>query len=109
MGNEPTDTWSQRLRELDRIGGLGLSALILFGIYRLVTIQLAAYNGLLDEVALSQRSVATSQEALVEHTEEVADLLRVATQNQRTIASAIKGRDHCIPFWHEDLHEEEGE
>jgi hypothetical protein len=107
MGNEPTDTWSQRLRELDRIGGLGLSALILFGIYRLVTIQLSAYNGLLDEVASSQRSVADSQLALVQHTEEVADLLRVATENQGKIVAAIRERGRCIPMWHDmdDLHD----
>lgn len=109
MGEEPTDTWSQRLRELDRIGGLGLSALILFGIYRLITIQLSAYNGLLDEVAESQRSVAESQLVLVEHTAEVAELLRVATGNQKTIAQAIRDRAHCVPYWHGEEHEKDRE
>lgn len=93
---EQEDIWSQRLRSLDRIGGLGLSALILFGLYRLVTFQLAAYNGLLDEVAESQNSVALSQEIMVDHMEDVTMYLKTATDNQLRIVRAIEARNLCV-------------
>lgn len=95
-GERPADVWSQRLRELDRIGGLGLSALILFGLYRLVTLQLAAYNGLLDSVAEAQNSVAASQIRLVQQIDEFLRTQRETNQLLRDIAADHDGVRECV-------------
>jgi hypothetical protein len=99
MSNErqegPSDVWSQRLRELDRIGGLGLSALILFGLYRLVTLQLTAYNGMLVAVADAQQSVAESQVRLVTQIDVFLGAQQVANELLQEIAEDHDGVREC--------------
>jgi len=52
------DVWSQRLRELDRVGGLALAALILIGLYNLATTQLQNYSEAISALAKSNQIVA---------------------------------------------------
>lgn len=89
------DVWSQRLRELDRIGGLGLSALILFGLYRVVTIQLTAYNGMLTAVADAQHSVANSQIKLVVQIDRFLEMHSDANELLQEIAEDHDGVREC--------------
>lgn len=94
--NGPSDVWSQRLRELDRIGGLGLSALILFGLYRLVTLQLTAYNELLEAVAVAQGSVAESQIKLVSQIDQFLSTQQDTNRLLREIAEDHDGVRECV-------------
>lgn len=89
------DVWSQRLRELDRIGGLGLSALILFGLYRLVTMQLSGYNGMLTAVAEAQHSVAASQIKLTAQIDQFLLLQQEANALLREVALNHEGTCKC--------------